>query len=637
MKEDNIDKFEYEYDPVKESVGGKAAERVVWSTKSILKAVDALKKGLPLKANPFIGKNTLLLKPDLVYKRTPEEVEDYIHCKEDPVYFGSKCYLKTTEGLQACKLRDYQEDYLRHLQKNYFSIILSCRQSGKSTTTAIDCLHHILFNSDKYGLILSKSGPAGQDLLKKIKDMYLYLPYHLKCGTNTWNLNSISFDNNSILKTVPFGPTSGVGDTINFLVLDEFAWMPPNDVELFWENVIPTITTIADAKVAIMSTQNGFNKFYELWKGAIEHTNAYAPFKVDWWQVPQYNKETKQWEKRDDKWKESMIKKLGSEQAFHKQFGTMFMSSDYALVSRECMSRLRDKCILFENVENVELFNNILLKYKKYLYFKPGYDFNRLKTSNYILCIDLAEGGGGDFTVFNIFEMIEPGKFEQVGYWRSNNIDLENAALEFWLLWIQLFNNDRCMFSIEWNTYGALFYKSITSLNDDEYDSETSWRWNVPGAAQVSFDGYTDYGINMDCLIQYKNETIEKSVEGNTKVKKMIPGIRFSSSNKKVACSMLKLMFENGSIITTDLVTIGELENFEDKNKNGSYQATIGHDDIIMTFCQLPMIQETVKYSSFLEDLEANNINESIESKWNDIPQQFNSSLFQPYPTFIMN
>ena len=113
---------------------------------------------------------------------------------KDPVYFASKCYLMTPEGLKPCILRDYQIDYLRHLQKNRFSIFLSCRQSGKSTTTAIYCLWVILFSVDKNGLILSKSGPAGQDLLSKIKDMYLYLPYHLKIGTLKWNQSSISFD-----------------------------------------------------------------------------------------------------------------------------------------------------------------------------------------------------------------------------------------------------------------------------------------------------------------------------------------------------------------------------------------------------------------------------------------------------------
>lgn len=123
---------EYEYNPVKEQVGGKEAERVVWTTSVINKAIDAITKGMPLKANPFIGKNTKLLKPNLLYKRTQEEMDDYIRCKLDPVYFATKCFLMTPEGLKPCKLRDYQEDYLRHLQNHRFSIWLACRQAGKS-------------------------------------------------------------------------------------------------------------------------------------------------------------------------------------------------------------------------------------------------------------------------------------------------------------------------------------------------------------------------------------------------------------------------------------------------------------------------------------------------------------------------
>lgn len=136
---------EYEYNPVKEQVGGKEAERVVWSSSVINKALEAITKGLPLKSNPFIGKNTKLLKPDLVFKRTEEEIEDYIKCMKDPVYFASKCYLMTPEGLKPCVLRDYQIDYLRHLQKNRFSIFLSCRQSGKS----LNLLSNIIIKIDK--------------------------------------------------------------------------------------------------------------------------------------------------------------------------------------------------------------------------------------------------------------------------------------------------------------------------------------------------------------------------------------------------------------------------------------------------------------------------------------------------------
>ena len=174
-----VKEYEYEYNPVKELKGGVESAKVIWSTKSLQAAVDALRKGLPLKANPFCGNNTMLLKPDLVYKRTAEEVEDYIKCMQDPLYFAEKCFLMTPDGLQAVKMRDYQVEYLKNLKENRFNILLACRQAGKSVTTAIFGLWKILFANDRNGLILSKSGPAGKDLLKKIKDMYLYLPYHL--------------------------------------------------------------------------------------------------------------------------------------------------------------------------------------------------------------------------------------------------------------------------------------------------------------------------------------------------------------------------------------------------------------------------------------------------------------------------
>ena len=86
-----VKEFEYEYNPVKELKGNVESAKVIWSTKSLNMAVDAIKKGLPLKTNPFCGTNTLLLKPDLVYKRTAEEVEDVMRCMKDPIYFATKC------------------------------------------------------------------------------------------------------------------------------------------------------------------------------------------------------------------------------------------------------------------------------------------------------------------------------------------------------------------------------------------------------------------------------------------------------------------------------------------------------------------------------------------------------------------
>ena len=586
--------FSYEYNPVKEIKGGVEASKVVWSTKSLNAAVDALKKGLPLKANPFCGTNTKLLKPDLVYKRTEEEVEDYIKCMQDPLYFAEKCFLMTPKGLQPVKMRDYQKEYLTNLKENRFNILLACRQAGKSVTTAIFGLWKILFCNDRNGLILSKSGPAGRDLLKKVKDMYMYLPYHLKAGTMKWNQSEISFDNNSSLSTEAFGPTAALGKSLNLIILDEFAWCPQNDVDLFYENVIPTVTTLPDSNVCICSTQNGFNKFYDIWKSSIEGRSIYHHQKIDWWQVPNYNLETGQWEPRTEEWKQMMIGVLGSEEAFYYQYGTQFSASDACLVSRETLTQIHKTEILFTSRE--ELVSSL---YSKFLFVNPEYDVTNFKNKYYIVLVDLAEGGGADYTVFQILEVtVNPitGKvtFEQVAFWRSNTVDIEKASVEFWVMMGQLFRTDlsNVIVSIEWNTYGALFYNYICLLNETDNFRDSLWRFNICKEFDTSV------------LCYYKKANLNEEIAGiKNKNAKTIPGIRWSAESKKTGCAMLKMMIEKGELIIRDIVQIGELENFEDKNGSGSYKASYGHDDMMMTLVQLPMVLQTGKYKEFIEDI----------------------------------
>ena len=599
----------YEFDPVKDQKGNEQAQSVIWSTKSLHMAVDAITKGLPLKVNPFIGNNTKLLKPELVFKRTEEEINEYVHCMQDICYFAEKCYVMTPEGLKRIKLRDYQVKYLRHLESNRFSIYLAARQSGKSVVTAIYCLWKILFNVDKQGLILSKSGAAGVDLLKKIKDMFLNLPYYLKPGIYKWNQTSIAFDNNSTIGTEAFSQTAGLGKTINFLILDEFAWCPPNETELFYMNIIPTITTMPDSNVCIMSTQNGFNFFHTIWVGANEtgkKWNGYAPFKTDWYEVPNYNMEKHCWEKRDEAWKQKMIGVLGGEANFYYQYGTNFSASDKCIIHRVKLSELHNDEIKFLNIPdlqkyyidnyNTELYLPISILHPEALYFDPTFDFNELKTGYFIVLCDLAEGCGGDYTTFNIIQLIDKDRFKQVGYFHSNEVNLELAALEFWLLFTQLFSMDHFIVSIEWNTYGQLFYTYITSLNDSDYMTEYYWRFNI----SLEFD--------MSSIVRYttKFEVEEQGIK--LKKTKKIPGIRLTASNKVTACSLLKILLENGYIIICDYFTISEIENFEDKNGSGSYAASYGHDDIVMTLVQIPMLQQTARYKSLLEDMSEPNL-----------------------------
>lgn len=609
----DINNENYEFDPVKELKGGVEASKVVWSTNSFNAAVDALSKGLPLKANPFCGNNTKLLKPDLVYKRTPEEVEDVIRCMQDPLYFASKCFLMTPEGLQQVKMRDYQEEYLTNLKENRFNILLAARQSGKSVTTAIFGLWKILFASDRNGLILSKSGAAGRDLLKKIKDMYLYLPYHLKCGTLKWNQSEISFDNNSSLKTEAFSSTAGVGSTLNLVILDEFAWCPANEVQLFYENVIPTVTTMPDSNVCICSTQNGFNKFYEIYQGAVTGKSMYHAQKIDWWQVPNWNTQTKQWEKRTEDWKNMMVGILGSEEAFYYQYGTQFSASDACLVSRETLSRIHSTEVLFEQLTDDNLFISELKYFKIHPEFKLEY-FKDPKRS-FIVLVDLAEGGGADYTVFNIFEItIENNKpvFSQVAYWSSNVVDIEKSSLVFWVLFNTILSQQNTIVSIEWNTYGALFYNYLTMLNEPTMFEEYNFR--------LGFGQELDLSI----IIHYKKGQNDEDIAGISSFRnsKTIPGIRWSAMTKRTGCALLKMTLEGGETQLYDIVQIGELENFEDKNGNGSYKASYGHDDMMMTLVQIPMLKQTARFKDFIEEI---NERRTIYTEKNLFGEQYNN------------
>ena len=479
--------------------------------------------------------------------------------------------------------------------------------SHNSVITAIYALWVILFHTDKNGLILSKSGPAASDLLEKTKTMYRYLPYYLKLGTIKWNQVSISFDNNSQIGCEAFSGTAGLGKTLNLVILDEFAWTPQNDARLFYMNIIPTVTTISDSNVCIMSTQNGHNLFYEIYDAAIKKKNIYKPFKVDWYQVPQYNPQTKQWDKRTEEWKEMMVGVLGSEEAFYYQYGTAFLASDKCLVSRECLGRIRDKNILYEVKEELE----IVQMYKDALTWDPNFDLEELKTEFFFILIDLAEGGGGDSTVFHIFRIDDDQHYSEVGHWISNKVDLEHAALEFWLIAGQLFNNDRCLWSLEWNTYGALFYNIIINLNEPDYDEENSWRFNC---------GIDIDGVDQSRFVNYKKSSIEEQIIGKVKhTSKYIPGIKFTGGNKSTACSLLKILLERGNISLTSLICVSELENFEDKNGNGSYKASYGHDDVIMTCCQIPMMQQTPIWKDFIEDFKAYKIGLSADEKWSNV------------------
>ena len=558
-----------DFDPIKEDKDGVKAKRMIWSTKALDLAIKGLGEGRKLVANPFYENNIKLLKGDLVFQRTPEEVAEWKKCKKDIHYFVEKyCKLMTPEGIKHITLRDYQHKYLDHLDKNQLSVYLACRQCGKTTTTCIYLLHYLLFNVDKNTLICANILKTAKEIIDKTKKIFVELPFFLKPGIYKWNESEIVLDNGCRVQCTSTTGTSGIGFTINMLVLDEFAHLAPNIAERFYNNIFPTVVA-SKAKVAITSTQNGRNLFYRIYKAAEAGESDYKPFKTDWYEVPEWNPDKKCWEKRDEKWRRLQIANYGSEEAFNSQFGTNFDISSNTLISQKILSKLSTSLVEFINKEIPGVIAS------DSFYWHPNFDPSTLKQNHIIITGDLSEGVERDYTVFMISRMIEPesGKLECVGFFRSNSLSRETCALAIQTLICKYCDLDKVLLSYERNTYGDLFYKQL--IENAEKDPLVS-----------DFDE--------SIIVKYFNET-------GTKFNR---GIKITSGNKTVHCKLFKEDFERGLITNDSLQTSIELGNFNDDG-TGHYKAVFGHDDLVMTMVQLTFVKNTLQYKMMKSDFDS--------------------------------
>ena len=226
---------------------------------------------------------------------TEEQVQEYLKCQQDPLYF-IKNYIKIIsldEGLVPFKTWAYQDNMINTIHNNRFTIAKLPRQSGKSTTVIAYLLHYVLFNSEVNVAILANKQATARELLYRLKLAYENLPKWLQQGIIEWNKGNISLENNSKVLASSTSSSAVRGGSFNMIFLDEFAYVPENVADEFFSSVYPTISSGKETKVLIISTPKGLNMYYKLWRDAEEGNNSYVPIEVHWSEVPG----------RDDKWK----------------------------------------------------------------------------------------------------------------------------------------------------------------------------------------------------------------------------------------------------------------------------------------------------------------------------------------------
>lgn len=584
MSTNNINQF----NPIKVEETGAKAKRVIWSTESLKLALKGLNEGRRLVANPFYDNKVQLLKADLMFRRTPEEQEEWLKCKDDIIYFVEKyCKLLTPEGIQHVTLRPYQRKYLCHLSDNQLSICLQCRQSGKTTTTSLFMLHYLLFNIDKNALICSNKRKSAVEVVDKVKKIYNEIPYFLKPGIQKWNEAEIVMDNGCRVQAEATTINAGIGDTVHMLLLDEFAHVHPNIIDKFYNNIFPTVSA-AKAKVAIISTQNGRNLFYKLYTAAVQHDNDYKAFKVEWRDVPEWDPIKHQWVERDDAWYNRQVANYGSVEALEKQMGTNFDLGSNTLVNQKTMKSVCVTPFVNKDIPGVYLSDC--------WYWHPNFDPMNLKKEYIVTTCDLAEGANQDYTIFSLYRMVNPGSddLELIGYFRSNTHPRDACTRSLMNLYIIWINPNTTVLSFERNTYGEVFLKDISDLAGKELPT-----WD-PG---VLVKYYTEAGT------------------------KYHYGVKITAGNKTAHCVLFKESFERGKVIATAEQFIYELQNFCDDG-SGHYKASYGHDDMVMTAIQLEFVKKTLQYKMMREDFDDKVVKE--EDPEDTIWNPYDSNSFIP-------
>lgn len=323
---------------------------------------------------------------------TEWEIEEYIKCSESAEYFIEN-YVKVIslkQGLVPFKLYGYQKKMVGHFNDNRFSIILACRQSGKSVTSVAWLLWYILFNPTKKVGVLANKGATAREMLGRLTLMLENIPFFLQPGCKTLNKGSIEFSNNSSIIAAATSASSIRGLSLNVIFLDEFAFV--NDAATFYTSTYPVISSGDDTKVIITSTPNGIgNQFYKLWEGAVTKTNEYQPFTIKWWDVPG----------RDEAWKKQTIANT-SELQFSQEFEVNFIGSSNTLVAPDILLGL-------SSVEPIKRHNDV----KYYQEPKEGHV--------YVMTVDVSKGRGQDFSTFNIID-VTTSPFIQCAVYQNNNI-----------------------------------------------------------------------------------------------------------------------------------------------------------------------------------------------------------------------
>lgn len=537
-----------------------------------------------------------------------------IECADDHVFFTSDLREKFTRDLTpgdtlftdngAVVVKSVEQLPYKHCMydlmvndenhRYYTNGILS----HNTISSSIYLAWYLLFNYDKTCFLCGNIEKTAVDILGKVVDVIKNVPFYMKPGVIKGSSLEWKFDNGCRLMGAATTKRAGIGFTIHCLYLDEFAHVDKGIIDEFFDNIYPTVSSLPDSKIIVTSTPNGMNRFYKIYDAATKGINSFVPFRIDWWQVPDWDKVNKCWKLRGPDWMDTQIAQLGNgdeelgRERFGAQYGNSFLSTGSLLLGPNALKRLEeDKEIFVEkpiaDFEDAEIDEAALLRWKQD--FEP--EDAKHSDDMFLFSVDLSEGNGGDNTVLNVFKMRVMDKkdwenikapnnprdfvgLEQVGLFAYNRIHLMQFAKMLYILSHKVFNPENVKILLEWNAFGGEVLNCLKTVFGDRNDFDVS------------------------TILRFKRSIDSQKLE---------PGLRLNRDNKLIYCQNAKKNIGNGRMVIHEENTIQEFNLF---GRNGnSWAAITDHDDRVMTCVDANAFFDTREFE-WMADFELEKDNE---------------------------
>lgn len=393
-----------------------------------------------MATKPIIYKNNPNLKAaGAITEFTAFQVDEYIKCAKDPIYFLEN-YAKIVsldEGVVSFIPYEFQKAFVESIHNNRLTIGLMGRQLGKSTICAGYIAWYVLFNDNKRAAILANKKLVSQEIFSRVKFIIENLPLWLQKGVHKWAETSFKLDNGSSCFCAATSPSAVRGLSINLLMLDEFGFLSTKLADNFIASVFPTISSSKESKMMIVSTPNGLNHFYKIWIEAVNKKNGFTPIQATWKDHPN----------RDQAWADAELISLGPVR-YAQEVECNFASSSYTLISGSKLT-------------SIPTIKPIFIKDSLSVYFEP------IKGHSYVCSVDTSRGQHLDYSAFVVFD-ITTLPYKVVATYKNNQIS--PMAYPFLIMQIcQKYNNAHTL--VEINDIGGAVADTLAM----EYEYENMY------------------------------------------------------------------------------------------------------------------------------------------------------------------